>query len=292
MEKYILPGLIGNAATLGIHWIYDHEYLEALSKQQPLLFLRQEKERFDKANPSFYSYPNSEVGDLTVQGQIIKWLYQAMKSHKEFSKKDYSKLLYEKFKPGGFYTGYVETYSKKHVLAFLARSLHINVPEIPIMDDHLVGFAPYLVCKELGLANKKAWELTTVYSQDEDYLIYFNMFDKLFDLLLEVSMHEAVKSVIHLGPEKYQIPLNKAIEMDNTNEFIEKYSGRACAIKYSIPLIMHILSHTNSYQEAVELNATLGGAVSDRNLLIGAFYAQVSEIPEAWVNMVKEKIIL
>ena len=292
MEKYILPGLVANASTLGIHWIYDYKYLEELSKQKSLLFLRQEKEHFEQAKPSFYSYPNSEIGDLTVQGQIIKWLYQAMESNKEFSKKDYSKLLYEKFKPGGSYTGYVETYSKKHVVTFLAKSLHIDTPKIPVMDNHLVGFAPYLVCKELGLDNKKAWELTTVYSQDEDYLIYFNMFDSLFDLLRKGSMHEAVKSVIHLGPVKYQIPLNKAIEMDNTNEFIKQYSGRACEIQYSIPLIMHILSHTNSYQEAVELNATIGGAVSDRNLLVGALYAQVSEIPEAWVTLVKEKIIL
>lgn len=292
MEKYILPGLIANAATLGIHWIYDYEYLEILSKQKSLLFLRQEKKHFEKAKVSFYSYPNSKVGDLTVQGQIVKWLYKAMKDHKDFSKKDYSKLLYEKFKPGGSYLGYVESYSKKHVLTFMAKSLDIEIPKIPVMDDHLVGFVPYLVCKELNLSNEKAWELTTVYSQDEDYLIYFNMFDKLFEFLLKVGMQDAVKSVIHMGPQKYQIALKKAIEMDDTNEFIEKYAGRACAIKYSIPLIIHILSHTNSCQEAVELNAILGGAVSDRNTLIGAIYAQVSEIPDSWVKKVKEKIIL
>ena len=90
--------------------------------------------------------------------------------------------------------------------------------------------------------------------------------------------------------KQLQTALKKAVEMDNTNVFIEKYSGRACSISQAIPLIIHILSHTNSYQEAIELNAVLGGASSDRSLLIGAIFAQVSEIPPSWVEKVKDKI--
>jgi hypothetical protein len=292
MEKYILPGLIANAATLGIHWIYDHKYLEQLSNEGSLLFLRQEKSRYDQANPAYYSYPNSNVGDLTVQGQIMRWLYRAMKDNTEFSKEDYSKLLYNQFKPGGSYTGFVESYSKKHVFTYLAKSLDIPITELPVMDDHLVGFVPYIVCKELGLKSEKAFELATVYTEDKDYLIYFKMFDELLELLPKYGMHESIKRIINLGPDKYQTALSRAIEMDDVNEFIEKYSGRACAIKFSIPLIIHILSHTSSYQEAIEYNALLGGAISDRNTLLGAFYAQVSAVPKIWSEMVVSKIIL
>jgi len=290
MEKYLLPALVANAATLGIHWIYDYKYLQELAKNQSLLFLTQERKHFEAARNSYYSYPNSEVGDVTVQGQMLMWLYQALKNNPDFSLTDYSKLLFKKFKPGGTYQGYTESYAKKHVMNILNQSLNLGIEEIPINDDHLVGFMPYLACKELNLDNKKAWELTNVYSQDESYLIYFTMFDKLFEKLKTTDMKTAVESVITLGPEKYQLALKKAIEMTDTNEFIKNYAGRACPIQQSIPLIIHLLYNSNSYQEIIEQNALIGGAVSDRGMLLGAIMAQVSKIPTDWLNKVISKI--
>ena len=284
MKKYLLPGLVANAATLGIHWIYDYKYLETLAKKESLLFMKQERVHFEAAENSYYSYPNSEVGDVTVQGDILIWLYEAMKDNPNLSQKDYSKLLYQQFKPGGTYSGYVESYAKKHVITILAKSINLDVPKLEVMDDHLVGFVPYLVCKELDLSIEKAWELTNVYSQDKDYYQYFKMFDALFASLPKLGLKKAIEEAIHLGPAKYQTALMKAIEMSDANKFIEQYSGRACAIKFSIPLIIHILYHTNSYEEAVSYNAPLGGAVSDRNTMIGAISAQVSKVPEDWLE--------
>lgn len=288
MEKYILPGLIANAATLGIHWIYDHKFLEQLSAKDSLLFRVQKKDIYDQAKVSYFSYPQQKLGDVTVQGDILKWLYDAMKNDDNFTQLDYSKMLYKQFKAGGTYTGYVESYAKKHVLRILAKSLDVTIPTIPINDDHLVGFMPYLVCKELNIDIKKAWELTQVYSQDEDYFIYFSMFDQLLELLPKIGLKKAIESVIGQGPEKYQVPLHKAIEMNDPNLFIELYSGRACAIKYSIPLIIHILYHTNSYEEAINYNALLGGAISDRNMIIGAIMSQISEVPQKWSSFVAD----
>jgi hypothetical protein len=279
MNTFIAPALIANASTLGIHWIYDHLYLEQLAAKQDLLFLRQSKEHYDAARSAYLTYEGHELGGVTIQGQMLKWLYQAMKNNPDFSSMDYSKLLYQQFKPGGAHHGYIESYAKKHVLSILAKSVDVSVPELPVNDDHLVGFLPYLVCKELGLDATKAWELTKVYSHDEDYYAYFLMFDELLRLLPQVGMHEAVKASVSMGPKQFQTALQQAVAMDDANAFIEAYSGRACAIKYSIPLIVHILSHTDSYEEAIRYNARLGGAISDRNMLLGALFAQVSEVP-------------
>jgi len=292
MDKYILPALIANASTLGIHWIYDHKFINKLSKKESLLFRIQQKNIYDQAETSYFSYPNQQLGDVTVQGDILKWLYQAIKSNPDFSQLDYSKLLYQQFKPGGAYHGYVESYAKKHVLTLLAQSLDIDMPSLPIMDDHLVGFMPYIVCKELNLDIKKAWELTQVYSQDEDYYVYFKMFDQLLGLIPKLGLKKAIISAIDHGPDKYQVQLHKGVEMSDPNLFIEHYSGRACAIKFSIPLIIHILYHTNSYEEAVNYNALLGGAISDRNMIIGMVMSQISKIPETWIDLVADKIKL
>ncbi|MCF7924816.1 MAG: ADP-ribosylglycohydrolase family protein [Candidatus Izimaplasma sp.] len=286
MKKYVLPALTANAAGLGIHWIYDHDYLKELSKKQSLLFMKQEKEHFDKARPSFYVYPDAEVGDVSVQGEILKWLFKALKENPEFTSKEYEKMLYNKFKPGGDYTGYVESYGKEQVFNHLLKELRQDADSIKPMDHQLVGFVPYLVAKELDLSNELAFEFTKVYSEDPIFLEFFKFFDKLLAKLADNKMKEAISLVIEETPNAFKEVFKKAIDIKDTNKFVEKYAGRACPIKHALPVIIHLLYHTNSYEEAIYESALIGGAVSDRNMLLGVMWAQVSEVPKEWIEKV------
>lgn len=288
--KYILPALISNAATLGVHWIYDYQFLTNLSNKQSLLFMSQDKLIYDQANPSYYAYPNSQIGDLSVQGLILKWLYQALSSNSEFDQNDYADLLFEQFKPGGTYHGYVETYAKKLVIKKLSESLKFDSSEILINDDHLVGFIPYLVSKELGFSYEKAWSFTRVLTDNVDYLSYFKMFDSIFNRLTNSSLKDALKVSIKLAPISAQKSLEKAIELSDTNPFIADFASRACSIKDAIPVIIHILYHSNSFEDAIAKNASIGGASSDRGLILGPILNQVYEIPEKWIELVSKKI--
>jgi hypothetical protein len=286
LEKYIKPALIANAATLGIHWIYDPKYLKELEKKQDILFLIQHKEIYDNASLAFYSYPNHKVGDVTVQGEMLKWLYKAMKDNEAFTVNNYEDLLYSYFKPGGLYKGYVESYALKNIVNKISLSLNLDHKKEPLNDDHLVGFIPYLVCKELGLSLDKAWSLAQLFTENKDYFMFYEMFDVILDSMNQSNRQACIKEAIKKAPRQYLDALEKAIEMDDTDAFIEKYSGRACAINQSIPLIIHILYHIDTYEKAIRKNALIGGAISDRNTLLGAVYAQISNIPEAWENKV------
>lgn len=292
MNRYLLPGLIANASTLGIHWIYDHTYLKKLAKSQTLFFLIQDKVRYTEARNAYFSYPGHGRGDVTVQGEILMWAYEAMKENPNLTKEEYSKLLYEQFRPGGNYRGYVETYAKKHVLSIMAKSLSIEVAEFPLMDDHLVGFMPYLACKELSLSNEKAWELAQLYTKNEDYPTYYKMFDALFERIPLLGLKEALRSVVGMAPSHRQEAIYKAIEMEDADVFVEAHAGRACAIKDSVPVIFHVLSHAKSYEDAMLRNALIGGAISDRNTLIGAVLGQVYPLPDEWVNIFESRHLI
>jgi hypothetical protein len=39
MKNLVKNGLLANAASLGIHWMYDHKLLEDVSQKQSLLCL-------------------------------------------------------------------------------------------------------------------------------------------------------------------------------------------------------------------------------------------------------------
>lgn len=102
---------------------------------------------FDNVKPSFYVYPDASIGDVSVQGEILKWLYTSLKKNPEFTPKDYEKLLYNKFKPGGNYLGYVESYGKEQVFNRLIKDLRQDIKPIKPMDHQLVGFVPSLATR-------------------------------------------------------------------------------------------------------------------------------------------------
>ena len=282
MKKYLYGGLVANAASLGYHWIYNSKYLEELSKKKSLLFQVQNQDEFEEGKPSYYVYPNHQIGDVTTQGMFMIWLYQAMKENPLFSKDDYADMVFSHIKPGGDYIGYVESYGKLLVIEKLNRDLKLKLPDQEKIDDHLVGFVPYLVTKELDLSHNKAFELTSLFTNKSEYLEFFKMFDYIFLEIQKRELKYVLKDAIKLAPIGFTNQLAHALDMDDTLEFIKNYAGISCHIQYSIPLIFHLLSHSTSYESLIEWNTKIGGASSDRGLLLGAIMSQISPIPESW----------
>lgn len=284
--SYVKSALLASASALGVHWIYDYHFLEHLVKKQSLLFIRQEKEIFDQANPSFFVYPNSKVGDVSVQGEILNWLYNALLNHKDFTSTDYQNLLYEQFKPGGLYTGYVETYAKNLVLKILLDSQKLDSSHVKLNDDTLVGFMPYIVAKELGFGLEKAWLFTNILTRDKKYLDYFKFFDTLLEFLRTRPLKESLEAVVSLAPEMHQNALQKAIELTDSNHFIKSYASRSCAYPGAIAVIFHILYHTSDFEQVLSKNALIGGASADRGLLLGMILERAYQIPADFLRKV------
>lgn len=283
MNKYLIGALVANKATLGFHWIYDSTYLEELSKKQSLLFQKQSKKHYDCAKPSYFVYPN---GNYTTQGMMLIWLYKSMINHHLFTKSDYENLVYQHFKPGGLYKGYIESYGKKLVFDRLSSELNIQTTTKALMDDHLVGFVPYLVTKELGLGIDKAWELASIFTENEEYKTFYLMFDFILENIHTTSKKDLFEQAIFYAPIRYQKVLNEAIQIRDTKLFINQHAGIACHLPQSIPLIFHMLYHGESYEQVINWNAKIGGASSDRGLLLGAILSQVSPVPSDWLNKI------
>lgn len=287
MLKYLNGALVANAASMGFNWIYNIPYLEKLSQTETLVFQKIDPLKYKRAGKSYLAYPNAQIGDVSAQGEISKWLYSALLLDKDMNRESYRSLVYAQIKPGGLYEGYVESYGKKLVFNKIVDELNLSIDYQEYHDDQLIGFIPYLVCKELGLPLDLAWELAQGFTDIVDYKDFYQVFDQLFNDLDQMSMVDALKKVSKIVPKKYVEPIKHALEMKDTNKFIIEHSGTACHIHHAIPLIFHILAHTNSYEDAVKLNVKIGGASCDRAMLIGAIYAQISDIPKDWLQKIK-----
>lgn len=288
MNKYIQPALVANAASLGFHWIYDMNFLEELSKKQSLVFQLPSQEIYDQAKPSYFGYPYANVGDVTTQGMYLKWLYEAAKNQPGFSVDDYRNLIFEQTKPGGPYVGYIETYNHTMLINAMIPRMRLNIPTLPVNDDHLVGFVPYLVAKELGHDNDWAFELAQLFTDKTEYRQFYDMFDYIFENVGKLPRLEMLQKAIEMAPAEYTEKLTMALTMEDTRAFIKQYAGIACHIPQSVPLIFRLINQCNSYQEMVETNIRLGGASGERAMLLGAIFAQISEVPESWKDKVRQ----
>jgi hypothetical protein len=268
MKHYVTHALLGNAATLGIHWIYNAEFLADLAKKQSILFLKQDPQVFADAQPSYYAYPNTNVGDVTSQGMFLFWLTQALKANPNLTQLEYKDLILNQIKPGGDYQGYVETYGHKLIINSLNEKMGLKLPVLPMDDDHLIGFIPYMAAKQLGLSTNKAWELAQLFTSKEEYPACYQMFDAIIDRLPKQSMKQAIEESIVFAPKRYAIQMKKAIELTDTKAFVKDYAGTACAINQSVPIVIHLLYHSQNLADAWLRNALISGAIAERAMLL------------------------
>lgn len=285
MDKRYIGALVSNAASLGHHWIYNSDFLEKESLTRTLVFNKQNFDVFERGKPSYYVYPKAEIGDFSTQGMFFKWLYEGISSSPNFSSDDYVKLLIDHIRPGGDYEGYIETYAKKLIIEELSKDLKLASPNFVKDDMHLVNFIPYMVCKIHNLSKDKAWDIAQVFTNEQDFYMFYGVLDYVLNEITKRPLKDILKDAIPLAPLHFQDALKHAIDMSDTKTFIKHYAGIACHLPHSLPLIFHILSHVTSYQEMVEWNTKIGGASSDRGLLLGFIMSYVSDVPDSWVKL-------
>lgn len=276
--------LLANTASFGYHWVYDPVYLKELAQKESLLFTSPNINHYQIAKSAYFGYPFGKKGDVTTQGMMLKWLFDATKLNPEFSSKDFAKLLYEKMQPGGEYVGYVETYTQKLILNMTIDRLRLDIPKAQMTDDHLVGFVPYFVAKDLNLSNEWAWEQAQLFTNRHEYMSLYQMFDSILQLIPEYTLVDAIKKSLNLAPESMEAALVQAVEMSDTTDFIKSYAGIACSIPQSIPLILHLLAMEKDFISTLQINTELGGASSERGMLLGAILSKVYPVDTTLFN--------
>lgn len=282
MDTLLKGALTANAASMGLNWIYNIVYLEKLKKTEPITFIKPDPAKYKRARKAYFAYPFADIGDVSMQGEIAKWLYTALKDNPELTQEDYKNLIIENIKPGGAYRGWVESYGKKLLFNQMIEEFELDTPKLTIDDDQLVGFVPYIVTKSLGLSNALANQLAKLFSLSDDYYTFYGVFDQIIEDIKTMPLKEALTKSLASVPKHFGFKLTMAVNVETKQDILE-IVNTSCSIGYAIPLTYYILSHTNSYEEAVTLNTEFGGASCDRGLLIGAIYSQISDIPEDWL---------
>jgi hypothetical protein len=284
MEQLLQGALVANAASLGKNWIYNMPYLKRLAEKESIVFTPIDPAVYKRAGKSYLAYPRHKVGDFSFQGTLATWLLSWLKATPNLTRKDYIDRVYDMVQPTGLYDGYAESYIKKLCFNTLSEVLKTDATPLIQDDTQLVGFIPYLVTKSLNQPKENAWDLAQAFTNNTVFLEFYTYFDHLLLDLKQLGHKKAIKASLGYVPDAFKTTFTKAVEMTDTDQFIKDYSGTACGIHDALPLIIHIAYHSDTYEAAIRKNTVIGGASSDRGMLLGAIMQYVSDIPDGWMK--------
>ena len=294
--KMIKAGLLGSSSALGLNWIYDKKLLSNYSMDNKVLFIPIDHELYKEAKTGFDVYPETVAGDLDFMGEIIYLFNKFLNESKDITAQNWRTVVYNYIKDDGPYNAYIEKYGKVLISKYI-KELSSNLePQVhtDYEDNQLIGLAMFTAIYENETFKDKVKDslnyskVFTNYSAIENFTeLLFNLFN---DLKNGVKKETALKNNIQYAPSEYKEKLEHSLHKVDSYFFIKNFSGVACELDQSFPLIYHLVAHNDTWEEALIKNATLGGASSARGILISAIFNIIDIIPIQYQDKLNYKI--
>ncbi|MFO8140384.1 MAG: ADP-ribosylglycohydrolase family protein [Marinobacter sp.] len=357
-------GWVADAASLGLHWLYDSPRILEVGGQSPEFLIP--KAEYYKGGFGYFAHEGKQPGDISHYGAATGVLTDSLlASEGTLDIRDYQRRFRAFFGPGGHWRGYIDNPTRvtlnnlntieqkaieqaqstttaeltdkqkrilvQKVLPYTRRlsgdqlaqpvrraiNLTYQEPEIQEAGVHLaetidqnllpesgaddmqlpaVSKLPPLVACYCG--SDKLMEITEaavrVTNHNDQAVAWAKCAARLLDQLFRgepISM--ALDAATPEAPDPEN--LNKArsgsaLEAASAGDLF----GRTCYLHEAMPVIFHILSHANSYTEAVRANIECGGDSCGRAWIIGPAMAAIHGvggergIPLSWLVRVAD----
>lgn len=288
----LLGALVADAASLGVHWIYDPDRIAEIAAG------RDDQSSFtpvDAANyantKGYFAHGLRRSGMLTQYGEVLRLTIQSMNANDgAFDVAAYQAAFAAHFGPGGTYTGYIDRPTRATLdnIAAEQSPTGIDDDQNPAVARLPAIFAGYQGKANLSATMIAAMEVTNVNAVAAAYGAAFA------DLLSRVAQNESLSDALQAAADgaddtiKSEIKGALSTSDDNSTDYAG-LMGRACHLPTAGPIVFHILKHADSYRDAVERNNLAGGDSAGRSILIGAVMGLVygvatpKGIPLSWV---------
>lgn len=284
--------LIADAAALGVHWIYDVDRVAKIAKAHggSASFVPVDTANYENTK-GYFAHPLREIGANTQYGEVVHLAMNCVLANGgKFDIDDYKARFVAHFGPGGTYIGYID-----HATRGTLENIAAENEETGTDDVQMPALAALPAI--IALDAKKAKDATRVTNDNPISNNAAGIFRNLLSAILNgAEMEEALIQASNIGDEEFSSLLTAALETEEADSIAYgAETGRACYLKSALPLSFHILKHTNSFEEAVDLNNLCAGDNAGRSVFIGAiagaYYNGGSDkgIPQKWADKFHNK---
>jgi hypothetical protein len=276
----LLGALVADAASMGLHWLYDPQRIAEVTAQTgAIAFCPNKAEHFDGAK-GYYAHAARHDGQFTQYGEAAYLAAKTIADKGTFDVSKHQQEFVAHFGAGGAFNGYIDRPTRGTLENIAAEKLAPS----GIDDDQHPAIATLPALIAAGQDNLlDAMQITNVNDVAAKYSTL--LASLLRDVLNGTPVQDALTKTANGTPL-----LQAALDTDETNSVAYgEVTNRACHLPQGIPLAFHIMRHSSSYTDAVETNILAGGDSAGRSLIIGAVMgaahgiATPNGIPLAWI---------
>ena len=298
----VLGQFLGDAASLGVHWIYNTKEIEHLHPQG--------LQGFEVPAEGHY-HAGKLAGDPTHYGDAAWVLLEALARETTFNVTTFGRAFVEKMDPGKGYSGYFDSATRGTLENYRN---HLEVSQEPYDfqegadDDQLATISllavliAFYVARNGGIPAdptglfEQVKILTHVRQQNDRAVAYCQAHTRL---LLELLAGRDIHSAFHHVEEQLDTEdkLDREVRRKLRDAFQLKHKGTVEATDFlgqSCPLICSFPSavqatakHNEDFQTAIIETVKAGGDNAGRAAMIGSWIGArigVDELPQEWIR--------
>lgn len=271
---------VADAATLGVHWLYDPERIASLGNA---LWRDPNPAEFEGAKGIFVHH-DKHLGDISQYGAQMRVMVRTL-AKGPFDAQTYHSEFGAAFGPGGWWQGYIDK-ATRGTLANIAAGANPTGAD----DDHipaLGGLPPLLAMGESretcadAVAQISASGTTALYAPPAAIALQAILSGK--------SKADALEEAAHSAPG---LPLADALASTVDPVDYAGSVGRACPLAQSLSVAFRIAAACETYVDAVDMNARVAGDNCGRAIFLGAFFGAMDPPPALWCLKLEDGPVL
>ncbi|MFK0571340.1 ADP-ribosylglycohydrolase family protein [Endozoicomonas sp.] len=287
----VIGALVGDAASMGFHWLYDQVLIEKHGGEYPEFHTPVRAEYEEKG---YFAHEGKQAGEFSHYGAQLLSMQDAITANGHYSEQSYIESFQQWFDFGGQWQGYADHPTKLSLL---------NLHQRKANDE------PLTACGADDTQNpalSKLPPLVAMHGQDSDLLEKVesavrvtNNNDTAVSYARAVAI--MIKSAIQgHSPEQcvehakeVSADIAKAIEttesmLNRSSKEVAQEVGMHCGLDASFMVVTHLLLKAVNYEQTMRENIYCGGDNCGRAIPLGAilaacFFGSDKSIPTSWI---------
>lgn len=275
--------LVADAATMGLHWMYDQSVLEKIATESDLFF-RQPDPALYQGQKAYFAHAARTAGQWSQYGENTNLVATVINECNDYNIRSHQAGFMAMFGPGGSYVGYADRPTKALVARLITEGE--DIAELSGSDDDqlpaLTSVPALYACLADEMLSEDTVRDAVQVTADNEVAVdgALCVMRCLQSVGQGLTLREALAQAASAAGSTLAPLLSEALVMENYQpQQCAQHFGLPCHINQGLPVVWHLLAHAKDYETTVRDNILCGGDNCGRAIPLGAIAGLVFGVP-------------
>ncbi len=271
--------LVADAASMGLHWLYDQEQIRLIETTGSLLFRQPERAVYENKRGSFV-HGSRRAGQLSHYGESAR-IAGRLALQGDYSIANHQQAFMASFGPCGSFQGYADR-PTKHLIGRMLLDGDALIEPSGMDDNQMPALCvvPGLFAAELSVSDIQ--KAVSVVSTNKGVL---HAAEAVHSALSQLAAGADLKAALEMSAADVAGELGeKMLEAINKHAYeplqAAQHFGPACYVDHALPLSWHLLYHATDFEAVVLDSVRCGGDCCGRAMALGSIAGMAFGVPD------------